>query len=77
MSKVIAGICTIVGGLMTFYYVFVLQNSSYNLEYNDPKLQMSMFQTGHMIPLVAGILLLTVGLAFFFLAKESNPHIKG
>lgn len=77
MSKVIAGICTIVGGLMTIYFTFVMQNSSYNLEYNDPKLHMSMFQTGHLVPLVTGVLLLTVGLAFFFLAKESNPHIKG
>ena len=77
MSKVIAGICTIVGGLMTLYYTFVMQNSSYNLEYNDPKLHMSLNQTGHLIPLVTGVLLLTVGLSFFFLAKESNPHIKG
>ena len=77
MSKVIAGIFTIVGGLMTLYYSFVMQNSSYNLEYNDPKLHQSMFQTGHMIPLLAGILLLTVGLIFFFVAKEANPNIKG
>jgi hypothetical protein len=76
MSKVIAGIFTIVGGLMTIYYSFVLANSSYNMEYNDPKLQQSMFQTGHMIPLVLGIFLLIIGLSFFFLAKESNPHIK-
>lgn len=77
MSKVIAGICTIVGGLLTLYFTFVLQNSSYNLEYNDPKLHMSMNQTGHMVPLVLGILLLTIGLTFFFVAKEPNPHIKG
>ena len=77
MSKVIAGIFTIVGGLMTLYYTFVLQNSSYNLEYNDPKLHMSMFQTGHMIPLLVGIMLLSVGLIFFFVARESNPNIKG
>lgn len=77
MSKVIAGIFTIVGGLLTLYFTFVMQNSSYNLEYNDPKLHMSMFQTGHLVPLVLGILLLTIGLAFFFLAKEANPHIKG
>ena len=77
MSKVIAGIFTIVGGLLTFYYTFVFANSSYNFEYNDPKLHMSMFQTGHMIPLVLGIMLLSVGLIFFFVAKESNPHIKG
>jgi len=76
MSKVIAGIFTIVGGLLTLYYAFVLQNSSYNLEYNDPKLHMSMFQTGHMIPLVTGIFLLTVGLIFFFVAREANPNIK-
>ena len=76
MSKVIAGICTIVGGLLTLYYTFVLQNSSYNLEYNDPKLHMSMFQTGRMVPLVMGILLLAVGLTFFFVAKEANPGIK-
>ena len=76
MSKVIAGIFTIVGGLLTLYYTFVMQNSSYNQEYNDPKLHMSMFQTGHFVPLVIGILLLTVGLTFFFVARESNPHIK-
>ena len=62
---------------MTLYYSFVMQNSSYNLEYNDPKLHQSMFQTGHMIPLLAGILLLTVGLIFFFVAREPNPNIKG
>jgi low temperature requirement protein LtrA len=77
MSKVIAGIFTIVGGLLTLYFTFVMANSSYNLEYKDPKLHMSMFQTGHMVPLVLGILLLTVGLTFFFVAKESNPNIKG
>ena len=76
MSKVIAGIFTIVGGLLTLYYTFVLQNSSYNHEYNDPKLHMSMFQTGHMVPLVLGIFLLTIGLVFFFVAREPNPHIK-
>lgn len=76
MSKVIAGIFTIVGGLLTIYFTFVMQNSSYNLEYNDPKLHMSMFQTGHLVPLVAGILLLTIGLTFFFVAKEANPGIR-
>ena len=59
MSKVIAGIFTIVGGLLTLYFTFIMQNSSYNLEYNDPKLHMSMFQTGQMIPLVLGLFLLT------------------
>ena len=77
MSKVIAGIFTIVGGLLTLYFTFVMANSSYNFEYNDPKLHMSMFQTGQMIPLVLGILLLTIGLTFFFVAKEANPNIKG
>ena len=77
MSKVIAGIFTIVGGLLTLYFSFVMQNSSYNLEYNDPKLHMSMYQTGELIPLVTGILLLTVGLIFFFVARDSNPKIKG
>ena len=76
MSKVIAGIFTIVGGLLTLYFTFVLQNSSYNLEYNDPKLHMSMFQTGQMVPLVLGLFLLTIGLIFFFVARESNPNIK-
>jgi hypothetical protein len=72
MSKVIAGIFTIVGGLMTLYFSFVMANTSWALDYNDPKLHMSMFQTGHLVPLVAGVLLLTVGLSFFFLAKEPN-----
>lgn len=76
MSKVIAGIFTIVGGLLTFYFSFVLANSSYNQEYNDPKLHMSLFQTGNFIPLVIGVLLLTIGLTFFFVAREANPNIK-
>ena len=77
MSKVIAGIFTIVGGLTTIYFCFVMANSSYNLEYNDPKLHQSLNQTGNFIPLVVGIFLLTIGLSFFFLAKEANEHIKG
>ena len=74
MSKVIAGIFTIVGGLMTLYFSFVMANTSWALDYNDPKLHMSMFQTGHLVPLVTGILLLTIGLSFFFLAKEPNTN---
>ena len=77
MSKVIAGIFTIVGGLMTIYFSFVMANSSYALDYNDPKLHMSMYQTGSMVPLVLGIILLTIGMIFFFVAKEANPNIKG
>ncbi len=76
MSKVIAGITTIVGGLLTIYYSFVMANSSAFLEYNDPKLHQSMFQTGHFVPLLTGVLLLTIGMVFFFVARESNPHIK-
>lgn len=76
MSKVIAGIFTIVGGLLTIYFTFVMANTSYNLEYNDPKLHQSMFQTGKLIPLVLGIFLLTIGMIFFFVAKEANPDIK-
>jgi hypothetical protein len=72
MSKVIAGIFTIVGGLLTFYYLFVLENSSYKLNYNDPKLHMSLFQTGDFPQLMAGIILLTIGLIFFFVAREPN-----
>jgi hypothetical protein len=72
MSKVIAGIFTIVGGLLTFYYLFVLENSSYKLNYNDPKLHQSLFQTGDFPQLMAGIILLTIGLVFFFVAKEPN-----
>lgn len=76
MSKVIAGICTIVGGLVTLYFCFVIWNSSYVLEYNDPKLHKSLYETGHMVPLMTGILMLTVGMIFFFVAREPNPHIK-
>ncbi|MBL7778290.1 MAG: hypothetical protein JNK66_08375 [Chitinophagales bacterium] len=76
MSKVIAGITTIVGGLLTLYFSFVMANTSWALSYNDPKLHQSMFQTGHLVPLVVGVLLLTVGLSFFFLAKEDNSDIK-
>jgi hypothetical protein len=72
MSKVIAGIFTLVGGLSTLYFTFVLHNTSYDLNYNDPKLHMSLFQTGYMPQLMASIFLLTVGLIFFFVAKEPN-----
>jgi phosphoglycerol transferase MdoB-like AlkP superfamily enzyme len=72
MSKVIAGIFTIVGGLMTLYFSFVLANTSWALDYNDPKLHLSMFQTGYMVPFMTGLFLLTVGLIFFFVAKEPN-----
>lgn len=72
MSKVIAGIFTIVGGLMTLYFSFVMANTSWALEYNDPKLHMSMFQTGNLVPLMFGIFLLTIGLIFFFVAREPN-----
>jgi hypothetical protein len=76
MSKVIAGIFTIVGGLTVIYYIFVMINSSYLLNYNDPKLHQSMFQTGHMVPLVFGILLTVIGLVFFFVAREPNPDMR-
>ncbi|MCS6934355.1 MAG: hypothetical protein NZM35_04280 [Chitinophagales bacterium] len=76
MSKVLAGIFTIVGGLLTIYFSFVLANSSWSLDYNDPKLHQSMYQTGHLVPFLAGILLLTTGLIFFFVAKEDNSEIK-
>ena len=72
MSKVIAGIFTIVGGLMTLYFTFILANSSYCNSYNDPKLHMSLFQTGDMPQLMIGIFMLTIGLIFFFVAKEPN-----
>lgn len=72
MSKVIAGIFTIVGGLMTIYFTFVMANSSYALSYNDPKLHQSLFQTGQLPQLMVGIFLLTIGLVFFFAAKEPN-----
>lgn len=77
MSKVIAGIFTLIGGLLTMYYTFIMANTSYSLDYNDPKLHQSMFQTGHMVPLVIGIIMLTIGLTFFFVAREANPDIKG
>ena len=72
MSKVIAGIFTIVGGLMTLYYSFIFANTSWALDYNDPKLHKSMFETGDMPQLVIGILLLAIGMLFFFAAKEPN-----
>ena len=72
MSKVIAGIFTLVGGLMTGYMLFVLKNSSYWLNYNDPKLHMSLFQTGYMPQLMIALFMLTIGLIFFFAAKEEN-----
>ena len=72
MSKVIAGIFTLIGGLGTLYFSFVLHNTSYYLNYNDPKLHMSLFQTGYMPQFMACILMLTIGLIFFFVAKEPN-----
>jgi hypothetical protein len=72
MSKVIAGIFTLIGGLGTLYMLFVLHNTSYDLYYNDPKLHMSLFQTGYMPQLMIFVLMLTVGLIFFFAAKEPN-----
>jgi hypothetical protein len=72
MSKVIAGIFTLIGGLGTLYMIFVLHNTSYDLNYNDPKLHMSLFQTGYMPQFMICILMLTVGLIFFFVAKEKN-----
>ena len=72
MSKVIAGIFTLVGGLGTLYMLFVLHNTSYDLYYNDPKLHMSLFQTGYMPQLMLFAMMLTVGLIFFFVAKEEN-----
>lgn len=72
MSKVIAGIFTLVGGFMSLYYYFVLQNTSWVLEYNDPKLHKSLFETGAMPQLMIGFFLLAVGLIFFFVAKEPN-----
>lgn len=76
MSKVIAGIFTLIGALYTIYFSFVMMNSSWSLSYNDPKLHQSMSQTGHLVPLMAGILMLSIGLIFFFVAKEANPDIK-
>jgi hypothetical protein len=72
MSKVIAGIFTIVGGLATLYLSFVFANTSAFLNYNDPKLHMSMFQTGYLFQLFFALLLLAVGLLFFFVAHEPN-----
>lgn len=72
MSKVIAGIFTLVGGLATLYFTFVLHNTSYDLNYNDPKLHMSLYQTGYMPQLMASLFLLAIGLIFFFVAKEPN-----
>ena len=72
MSKVIAGIFTLIGTLLTGYYLFILENSSYILNYNDPKLHISLYQTGDMPQLMIGIFMVTVGLIFFFVAKEPN-----
>jgi hypothetical protein len=72
MSKIIAGICTIVGTLLTGYMLFILENSSYVLNYNDPKLHISLFQTGYMVQLMIGIFMVIIGLVFFFVAREPN-----
>jgi hypothetical protein len=72
MSKVIAGIFTPVGGLSVLYLIFVLHNTSYDLNYNDPKLHMSLYQTGYMPQFIGSLLMLAIGLIFFFVAKEPN-----
>jgi hypothetical protein len=72
MSKIIAGIFTIVGGLMTFYFLFVMQNTSWAFNYNDPKLHKSLFETGYLPQLMIGILMMSIGLLFFFVAREKN-----
>ncbi len=72
MSKIIAGILTLVGALMTLYYAFVLENTSWILKYNDPKLHMSLYQTGYMVQIVIAVLMLAIGLTLFFVAKEPN-----
>jgi hypothetical protein len=72
MSKVIAGIFTLVGGLSVLYLIFVLHNTSYDLNYNDPKLHMSLYQTGYMPQFIGSLLMLAIGLIFFFVAKEPN-----
>lgn len=72
MSKIIAGIFTLIGTLLTGYMLFVLKNTSYWLNYNDPKLHISLFQTGYMPQLMIGIFMVTIGLIFFFVAKEPN-----
>lgn len=72
MSKVIAGIFTLVGGLGTLYFSFVLHNTSYYLNYNDPKLHLSLYQTGYMPQFMGFLLMLIIGLVFFFVAKEPN-----
>ena len=72
MSKVIAGIFTLIGTMMTGYYLFILENSSYILNYNDPKLHISLYETGDMPQLMIGIFMVTIGLIFFFVAKEPN-----
>jgi hypothetical protein len=77
MSKVIGGIFTLLGTLACIYIAFLFANSSWNLEYNDPKLHMSMFQTGIMGPAFVAGVMLTVGLILMFFAKEANPDIKG
>ena len=72
MSKIIAGIFTLVGGFMTLYLIFELHNTSYDMNYNDPKLHMSLYQTGYMPQFMLGLLMLAIGLIFFFVAKEPN-----
>jgi len=76
MSKVIGGIFSLLGTLGTIYIAFLFANSSYALDYNDPKLHMSMFQTGIMGPAFFFFVLLTIGLILMFFATEANPDIK-
>jgi low affinity Fe/Cu permease len=72
MSKVIGGIFTVVGTLLSIWIAFLWANSSNFLKYNDPSKYQTYLETGLAIPTLIAVLLLSVGLIFLFVSEEPN-----
>lgn len=72
MSKVIGGIFFVIGFLCLAIDRFLYLNSSAFLDYNDPKLHLSLNQTGIAAPTVVFALMTIIGLVFLFFSKEPN-----
>lgn len=76
MSKIIGGIFCLIGTLGTIYCSFIFMNTSWVLDYNDPKKHLDMAQTGYLPGFMAFLLMAIIGYTFMFLAKEDNPDLK-
>ncbi len=70
MSKVIGGVFTLLGTLLSIYVSFLYMNTSSYLDYNAKKL--SMLDTGLVMPAFAAFMLLSIGLTFLLVSKEPN-----